>query len=92
MTLEISYTCMFLATVKGIWDVVRQTYSKAKDAARVYEVKVKTMAAKQGSKMVIDYTNWLQNLWQELDHYRVIETKCAVDAAVLKNYIEEDWV
>lgn len=32
------------------------------------------------------------NLWQELDHYRVLETKCPVDAVILKNFIENDQV
>ena len=45
MTLEISDTCMFLATTKDIWDAVQLTYSKARDAAQVYEVKVMTIAA-----------------------------------------------
>ena len=43
---EISDTCMFLATTNNIWDAVQQTYSKARDTAQVYEVKVKTIAAK----------------------------------------------
>ncbi|RVW92470.1 Retrovirus-related Pol polyprotein from transposon TNT 1-94 [Vitis vinifera] len=34
---EISDTCMFLATAKDIWDAIQQTYSKARDAAQVYE-------------------------------------------------------
>ena len=42
---------------------------------QVYEVKVKTIAAKQGSKTVTEYANQLKTLWQELDHYRVIKTK-----------------
>ncbi|RVX08315.1 Retrovirus-related Pol polyprotein from transposon RE1 [Vitis vinifera] len=50
MTPEISNTCMFLAIAKDIWDAIQQTYSKARDAAQVYEVEVKTIAAKQGSK------------------------------------------
>ena len=70
MTPEISDTCMFLATSKDIWDAIQQTYSKARDAAQVYEVKVKTIAAKQGSKTVTEYVNQLKALWQELDHYR----------------------
>ena len=51
---EISDTCMFLATAKDIWDAIQQTYSKARDAAQVYEVKVKMIAAKQGSKSVTE--------------------------------------
>ena len=80
---EISDTCMFLATAKDIWDAIQQTYSKARDAAQVYEVKVKT---------VTEYANQLKSLWQELDHYRVIKTKCPEDAAILKDFIEQDRV
>ena len=65
MTLEISNTCMFLATTKDIWDAIQQTYSKARDVAQVYEVKVKTIAIKQGSKTVTEYANQLKALWQE---------------------------
>ena len=36
--------------------------------------------------------NMLKNLWQELDHHPFIETKCLEDVAILKNYIEIDWV
>ena len=74
MTPEISDTCMFLATTKDIWDAIQQMYSKDRDAAQVYEVKVKTIATKQGSKTVTEYANQLKTLWQELDHYRVIKT------------------
>ena len=79
MTLEISDTCIFLATTKDILDAIQQMYSKARDVAQVYEVKVKTIAAKQGNK--------LKTLWQELDEYKVIKTKCPEDAAVLKDFI-----
>ncbi|RVW40284.1 Retrovirus-related Pol polyprotein from transposon RE1 [Vitis vinifera] len=92
MTPEISNTCMFLATTKDIWDAIQQTYSKARDAAQVYEVKVKTIATKQGSKTVTEYANQLKALWQELDHYRVIKTKCLENAAILKDFIEQDRV
>ena len=90
MTPEISDTCMFLATAKDIWDAIQQTYSKAIDAAQVYEVKVMTITAKQGSKTVTEYVNQLKALCQELDHYRVIKTKCTKDAIVLKDFIEQD--
>ena len=60
MTPEISDTCMFLATAKDIWEAIQQTYSKARDVAQVYEVKVKTIAAKQGSKRVTEYVNQLK--------------------------------
>ena len=83
---------MFLAMAKDIWDAIQQTYSKARDVTQVYEVKVKTIAAKQGSKTVTEYVNQLKTLWLELDHYRVIKTKCTEDAVVLKDFIEQDRV
>ncbi|GAV56980.1 LOW QUALITY PROTEIN: UBN2_3 domain-containing protein, partial [Cephalotus follicularis] len=62
------------------------------DVAQVYEIKEKTSATKQGSKIVTEYANTLQNLWQELDHYRIFEMKCPEDAATLKIFIEKDRV
>lgn len=61
---EISDTCMFLATAKDDQDEIQQTYSKAKDAAQVYEVK-KIMTAKQENKSVTEYANY-----GRLDRYR----------------------
>lgn len=89
---EISDTCMFLDSAKAIWDAVEQTYSKAKDAAQIYDVKVKTLVAKQGNKTVTEYANQLKSLWIELDLYRLIKAKCSEDSAILKEYIEQDRV
>ncbi|KAG0463028.1 hypothetical protein HPP92_021504 [Vanilla planifolia] len=88
----ISDACMFFGTARKIWDYTCRTYSKANDAAQVYEIKVKTAATKQGDKSVTEYANLLQNLWQELDHYRVFEMKSPEDAAILKKFIEKDRV
>ena len=92
MTPEISDTCMFLATAKDVWDAIQETYSKAKDAAQVYEIKVKTITAKQGDRTVTEYANQMKAMWQELDHYRVIKTKCPDDSTILKEFIEQDRV
>ena len=92
MTPEVSDTYMFLPTAKEVWDAVRQTYSKAQDAAQVYEIKVRVSAMKQGTKSVTEYANSLQSLWQELYHYQCIKTKCSEDAAILKSFIEKDRV
>ncbi|XP_073219751.1 uncharacterized protein [Cicer arietinum] len=92
MVPEISDTCMFLKSAKEIWDAVEQTYSKAKDAAQIYDVKVKTVAAKQGNRSVTEYANQLKSLWMELDHYRVIQAKCSEDSTILKEYIEQDRI
>ncbi|XP_022768068.1 UDP-sugar pyrophosphorylase-like isoform X4 [Durio zibethinus] len=92
MTPDISDTCMFLSTAKDIWESIRQTYSKVKDATQVYEVKIKTAALKQGNKSVTEYAILLKNLWQEMDHYQCIEMKCSEDATTLKKFIEKDRV
>ncbi|KAH7524821.1 hypothetical protein FEM48_Zijuj06G0159800 [Ziziphus jujuba var. spinosa] len=75
-----------------IWDCLHRTYSKTRNTAQVYEIKVKAGATKQGDKSVTEYANLLQNLWQELDYYQVIEMKCHEDAVSLKNFIEKDRV
>ena len=36
---EISNICTFLNTAKEIWYAVRQTYSKVRDAAQIFEIK-----------------------------------------------------
>jgi len=59
---EISDMCMFLNSPKEIWEVVEQTYSKAKDVAQIYEVKVKTVGANKGNKSVTEYANQLKSL------------------------------
>ncbi|XP_071905634.1 uncharacterized protein [Coffea arabica] len=89
---EISDTCMFLSTAQDIWSTIRQTYSKAGDAALIYEIKTKISATKQGNLSVTQYANLLQNLWQELDQYRCVQMLCSEDAATLKNFIEKDRV
>lgn len=55
-------------------------------------MKVKTLVAKQGNKIVTEYANQLKSLWMELDHYRVIKAKCSEDTSILKEYIEQDRV
>ena len=82
---------MFLLTIKDIWEAFRQTYSKVRDAAQIYEIKIKTSATKQGGRSITKYVNLL-NLWPEMDHYRCIEMKCSDDVAILKRFIKKDRV
>ena len=65
MVPEISDTCIFINSAKAIWITIEQTYSKAKEAEQIYNVKVKTMAAKQRTKTVTEYANQLKVLWME---------------------------
>lgn len=57
-------------------------------------VKGRMVAAKQGNKTVTEYANQLEmeSLWQELDHYRVIKTKCSKDGDLIEEFIEQDRV
>ncbi|TXG48427.1 hypothetical protein EZV62_027721 [Acer yangbiense] len=74
------------------WSQVVQTFlkgkGKVKDAAQVYGIRTKIASTKQGNSSVTEYANALQNLWQEMDHYRCIAIKCSDDAATLKKIME----
>jgi len=61
-----------------------QTYSKEKDVVEIYDVNVKTMAAKPGNKFFTKYVNQLKALWMNLDHYMVIKVKCFEDSTILR--------
>ena len=90
MMLEVSDAYMFLETTMDIWGMCRQTYSKVCDAAQIYNTRILT--TKQGNHSIIKFSNILQNLWQELDHYQCIEMKCSEDAAILKRFVEKDRI
>ena len=45
---EISDTYMFLGSAKGIWDAVRQTYSKVHDDAQIYQIKTRFLQPSKG--------------------------------------------
>ena len=63
MMLKVNDTCMFLTTVKEIWESCRQTYSKVRDAAQIYEIKTKISSTKQDNRLVTEYAYILQRLW-----------------------------
>ncbi|KAJ0085405.1 hypothetical protein Patl1_07178 [Pistacia atlantica] len=89
---EINDTFMFLPASKEIWETAKETYSKVRDCAQIYEIKTKIYGIKQGDHLVTEYANLLKNLWQEMDHYRCIEMRCSDDAATLKNFIQKDRI
>lgn len=83
---------MFLTTAADIWEIVKQTYSKVQDAAPIYEIKTKISSTKQGSWSITEYSNLLQSLWQEMDHYQCIQMKCNDDVVILKRLVEKDRI
>ncbi|KAG6735946.1 hypothetical protein POTOM_061371 [Populus tomentosa] len=89
---EVCGPYMFLVTAKDIWDAVRQTYSKVKDAALIYEIKSKLSMTKQGNTMVIEYYNTMKSFWLELDYYQDFKMQCSDDAMILKNYVKRERI
>jgi len=63
-----------------------------RDAAQIYDIKVKIMSAKQGNKTVTQYENHLKTFRMELDQYRIIKSKCLEDTVTLEEYIDQDIV
>lgn len=49
-------------------------------------------ASKQGNRSITKYSNLLQILWQEIDHYQCIQMKCSEDATLLKRFVEKDII
>ena len=68
---------------REIWEIVRQTYSKVRDAAHIYEIKAKIGATKQGIFSVTKYNNIMKSLWSKLDYYQNIKIKCNKDVAMM---------
>jgi len=88
MAMELNdLTRRFLSFAKEIWDAIEQTYSKG--VLPKYKGKAKIVAT---NKIVTEYANQLKSLWMELDHYKVIKSKCSADSAMLKEYIDQDKV
>ena len=78
---------MFFTMTKEIWE--SYGHSNVQDAVQIYEIMTKISSTKQGNRLVIEYVQILQNLWQELDHNQCIEMKCNDDAALLKCFMEK---
>lgn len=89
---EVSKNFMFLGITKEIWETVRQTYSKVKDASVIFEVKTKINSTRQGLTTITEYYNKMKGLWLELDHYQAIKMVCNEDAATLNQIFERDRI
>lgn len=66
----------------------RQSYSKAKDVALFFDIKIKISAMKQGNLSAIEYYTNLKNLWLELDYYHNIKMMCSEDVVMLQKFVE----
>ena len=87
---ETSGTCMFLTTTRDIWETIRQTYSKVRDAPHIHKIKTKIGATKQDTFVVTKYNNIMKSLWLELDYYQNIKMKCSEDAAMMLKFVQSE--
>ena len=87
---ETSGTCMFLTTTRDIWETIRQTYSKVRDASHIHKIKTKIGATKQDTFVVTKYNNIMKSLWLELDYYQNIKMKCSEDAAMMLKFVQSE--
>ena len=83
---------MFLTTVRDIWETVRQTCSKVRDVAHIYEIKTEIGATKQGTFSITEYYTITKNSWLELNYYQNIKMNCSKDAAMMLKYVEKERI
>lgn len=87
---EINDTCIFLPNSREIGEAVKETYSKVKDAAQIYNLMTETYFAKQISRSGTKYASILKNWWQELNQYRYLTVDCSKNATALNKFVEKN--
>jgi hypothetical protein len=90
--LRFSQGYLFLRMAKEVLDAAAPTYSKMGKATQIYELKRWIHGTIQGDWYVATYFHKLHALWQKLDHYQNLLTKCAEDALNIKKMIEEERI
>ena len=41
---------------------------------------------------MIEYYNLMKSLWQEMNYYQNIQMKCSEDTAMLRKFLEREWI
>ena len=67
MQAKINKNYMLWDSAKTIWDTIRQTYSKVKDASVIFDIKTKINSTQQAFLTITEYFNKMNGLWLELD-------------------------
>jgi len=62
------------------------------NVALKYDLKRWVHGLTQGNSLEATCFHKLRSLWQDLDHYQNLQTKCAADALKIKNMIEEERI
>ena len=61
-------------SVKEIWETVIRLYSKLEDESRMAELNRKSIELHQEQRGVLEYSNELTAVWNEIDFYRPLST------------------
>ena len=85
---SIGKTYMFLSTAKDVWDAIRETYSDAKNASQIFEIKTQLWQMKQGERKVTEYYIEMVGLWQDLNLSCEEEWECTGDSVRFKKKME----
>ena len=88
----IGKTYIFLPTAKDVWGAIRETYSDAKNAPQIFELKMRLWQMKQGDREVTEYYTEMLGLWQELDFSRKEEWERTGDNVRFKKKMENERV
>ena len=88
----IDKTYMFLPMAKDVWDVIRETYSDAKNASQIFELETRLWQMKQRDREVTEYYTEMLGLWQDLDLNCEKEWECTGDSVRFKKKMENERV
>ena len=72
------------AFVKEIWETIIRLYSKLEDESRMAELNIKSIELRQEQQGVLEYSNELTVIWNEIDFYRPLPTDPTGREYVLK--------
>ena len=61
-------------SVKEIWETIIRLYSKLEDESRMAELNRKSIELRQEQRGVLEYSNELTAIWNEIDFYRPLPT------------------
>ena len=62
------------ASVKEIWEAIIRLYSKLEDESRMADLNRKSIELRQEQRGVLEYSNELAAIWNEIDFYRPLPT------------------
>jgi GAG-pre-integrase domain len=79
-------------TAKEVWDAISTTFYDGHDEVQVYNLNKKVTRLKQSGRMIEEYYNELQGLWQEINFRCPNPMVCAVDITKFNEFVEKNRV